>query len=189
MKGLMMKFIRGKIFKFVVVPILAIVLIIVAVDQYQKNRITEKDKEYVEWHDEHYQKLDIYTEVLEALRDDYTDYVEETPVGQQDGHAFLRAEAEKYPELYDMYNKPDFANLTQEAIEHPYPDNKLLRNAHASYKVGNRELQRFAVDLLDGIGDDDVYAPYTDRSGVYFSYLSSAYFQIRDVERDHEELD
>lgn len=186
----MLKFFKGRIFKFVVIPIVIIVLIFLAVDLYQKNRITEKDKDYVEWYDEHNQKLDAVTEPLEALRDDYNEYVDETPYNQMDGHAFLQAEIQKHPELYELYNKPEFANLTQEAIDHPYPDNKLLRQAHASYKKGNRELQNFAVDLIDGIGENDPYAAaYKDMSSIYSSYLTSSYFQIRDVEKNHDELD
>lgn len=185
----MMKFFKGKIFKFIVIPIVAIVLIFFAVDLYQKNRITEKDKAYVEWHDEHYEKLEEITEPLESMEDDYNEYVDQTPSAEIDGHAFLQLEADKYPELYSLYNKPEFTNLTQEAIDHPYPDNKLLREAHASYVKGNKELQNYAIDLIDGIGENDTQATYRTESNVYSSYLITSYFKIREVEKDHDELD
>lgn len=184
-----MKFFKGKIFKFVVIPIVAIILIFFAVDLYQKNRITEKDKEYVEWYDEHRDKLDEIREPLEAVRDDYNKYIDEVPYTERDGQSFLQSEAQKYPELYSLYNKPEFTNLTQEAIDHPYPDNKILKEAHASYAKGNKELQNFAIDLLDGIGENDPNATYKTESGIYGSYLYSASFKIYELKRDHDELD
>lgn len=118
-----MKFIRNRIFRFVVVPIVVIALIFFAVNQYQKNRITEKDREYVEWYENHSEQLSGYIDALDQLEDDYADYAGNLQSSEIQGDAFYSQEVDTIPKLKDIYNTDGFAKLTEEVLDQPYPDN------------------------------------------------------------------
>lgn len=185
-----MKFVRSKIFKFAVIPIVAIALIFFAVDLYQKNRITEKDKEYVEWYASHSEQLKGYTDAVDQLEDDYSYYAENLETSEIQGEAFYSQEVNQLPKLNDVYNTDGFIELTEEAIDQPYPDNKLLRESLSYYKAGNKQAAKYAADVFNRIDDNDSYSSQgkTMQSRTYYLNLDEADDIVSEMKDKHKKL-
>ncbi|PFP14440.1 hypothetical protein COJ90_07300 [Priestia megaterium] len=186
----MTKFVQNRIFRFVVVPIVIIALIFFIVDQYQKNRITGKDGEYVEWYENHSEQLSGYTDALDQLEDNYADYAGNLQTSEMQVEAFYSQEVDTIPKLKDIYNTDGFAELVEEALDQPYPDNKKLREAHSYYKNGNKQAAKYAVDILNRIEDNDSYSSQgeTMKSRNYYLNLDEADDIISDMRDKRNQL-